>query len=205
VLAAEAAREKSAGGYEYRQSVAEYREGIVFGEFVRRAVLPEIKVSEEDGRDYYRTHQADFTLPAFYGLESLAFSTPRAARAAADLYRGGTDVTWLKAHAEGLIAPEKRTLDFNGATVSAASLPDALRSQLSNAKAGDVRVFDDGGEHDAIIVRAVVVPAQRPYLEVRAEIAKKLSGEKVNRALAEWVEKLRKAHEVQVYLRQIGS
>jgi parvulin-like peptidyl-prolyl isomerase len=201
LLAAEARSHGIARTPAYLQAVAEYRESLVFGEFVRRVVLPGLEVKEDEGRAWYQAHQADYALPAFYTLDSLTFSSAQAAQTAAAKLRAGTDFKWLENNAEGRVAGEKSP----AATVSAASLPEALRAQLTVAKPGDVKLFESDDKHQLAVVRQVVPKSFRPYLEVRGEIAKKLSGEKLNRALAEWVEKLRKAHDVQVYLRQIGS
>lgn len=201
LLAAEATGQHIGTTPAYLQAVAEYREGLVFGEFVRRVVLPGLEVKEDEGRAWYQAHQADYALPAFYTLDSLAFSSAQAAQTAAGKLRAGTDFKWLENNAAGRVAGEKSV----AATVSAASLPEAQRAQLAGAKPGDVKLFESDGQHQLAVVRQVTPKSFRPYLEVRSEIATRLSGEKLNRALAEWVTRLHKAHDVQVYLRQIGS
>ena len=202
VLAAEAAAQKIDSTPAWRRAVAEKREALVFGEFVRRVILPGIDVKEEEGRAYYQAHAADFTLPAFYTLDSISFSTAKAAQAAAARLRSGTDFRWLGANADGRA---KEDLALNGSTVSAAAIPDGLRAQMTAASVSDVKVFESEGLHHVAVIRRIVPGTVQPYLEVRAEIAKKLTGEKVNRALAEWVEKLRKAHDVRIYLQRIGT
>ncbi len=205
IFDAEAVRQKTAESGEYKRAVAEYREGIVFDEFVRRAVLPSLQVSEDEGRKYYEQHKPEFTYPAFYALYSISFSTAKAAEKANEKLRAGTDFKWLKANADGQIAEDKRAIDFDGATLSANALPEELAAKLKGTKPGDYRLYASGGQNHLVVVKAVTAEQQQPYLSVRPAIAKKLSGEMVNKAVAEWVGKLRKAHDVKVYLSQIGS
>jgi hypothetical protein len=205
VLAAEAQRQKLASKPAYVQAVAEYRESLVFGEFVRRTILPGIRVSEQEGKDYYARHAGEFALPAFYALDSLAFADAKAAQRASDQLRSGSDWKWLRANAAGQLAADKRNLDLTGGTVSATALPSALTARLEGARPGDVRLFENAGQHHLILVRSAAGRSTRAYPEVRAQIAKKLNGEKVNAALKAFVEKLRKAHDVRVYLQQIGT
>jgi len=205
IFDAEAVRQKIAESDEYKRAVAEYRQGLIFDEFVRRAVLPDLKISEDEGRTYYEQHKAEFTYPAFYALYSISFSTAKAAEKAYDKLKAGTDFKWLKANAEGQIAEDKRAIDFDGATLSARALPEDLAAKLKATKPGDYRLYGSGGQHHLIVVKQVTPEQQQPYLSVRPVIARKLSGEKVSKAVEEWVAKLRKAHDVRVYLSQIGS
>lgn len=205
IFDAEAAQQKIAGSDEYKRAVADHREGLVFDEFVQRAVLPGLQVSEDEGRKYYEQHKAEFTFPAFYGLYSLSFSTAKAAEKAHDKLKAGTDFKWLKANADGQIPEEKRAIDFDGATLSAKALPEDLAAKLKGTKPGDYRIYASGGQQHLVLVKQVTPEQQQPYLSVRPAIARKLSSEMVNKAVADWVVKLRKAHDVKVYLSQIGS
>ena len=38
----------------YRYKVKEYEDSIIFGAFVQKAVVPDVKVAEEDTKSYYR-------------------------------------------------------------------------------------------------------------------------------------------------------
>jgi parvulin-like peptidyl-prolyl isomerase len=203
-MRAEAKRRRIEQGDEYRRRVAAFEESVVFGAFVQRAIVPGLKITEDEGKAYYQEHQSEFTWPAFYKLQSLAFTTAKRAQAALDQLHAGFDFAWLKRNAEGQIAEEKRAADFTGGTVSASALPEALAASLKGARAGDRRLQAIEGQFLVIEVLAATPEKPQPYPSVRAAIAKKLSAEKVKKAVDDWVAKLRKAHEVKVYLAQIG-
>ena len=68
-----------------------------------------MKLDEPTVRKYYDTHKADYTLPAFYKLESIGFATQKDAEAAVAKLRSGTDFKWLNANADGKLPPGKDT------------------------------------------------------------------------------------------------
>lgn len=199
VLAAEANARNLEATPSFRAAVAEKREGLLFDEFVRRVIVPGLEVKDDESRAYYDSHKASLALPGFYTLDDLAFASAAAAGSAAARLRAGTDFKWLAANAEG------KPSSSIGATVSESSLPEEARAAFGKAKPGDVQTFESDGQHHVSIVRHISASAVRPYPEVREEIARKLSGEKINRALSEWVEKLHERHQVEIYLRRIGS
>ncbi|HUJ29444.1 MAG TPA: peptidylprolyl isomerase, partial [Myxococcales bacterium] len=201
----EADNQRIADSDEYKRAVADYKEAIVFDQFVRRAVMTDVKVSEDEGKAYYQKHQAEYSFPAFYTLDALSFQSSRAAESALVRVRAGTDFKWLKANADGQVPDEKRNLDLGTGTVSAKALPLGLESQLQNARPGDLRLFSQDGQHHVVLVRATTPSKVQPYLDVRAEIAKTLTTQKLNQALQDWIARLRKAHDVKVYLSQIES
>jgi parvulin-like peptidyl-prolyl isomerase len=204
VMGAEAKRRHIEDTPEYRRRVDEYRSSIVFGLFVQKAILPGLKVTEEEGKKYYEEHKGEFTTPAFYKLQSIVFGSTKQAQSAYDKLKSGTDFGWLKANAEGQIPEDRRAADFNGTTVSASALPEALAAKLKGSRPGDYRLHSMEGQHFVLKVLAATAEQQQPYLQVRADIGKKLSAQKVNKAVEEWVAKLRKAHDVKVYLTQVG-
>lgn len=203
---AEARRQGIPQSAEYLKLVGDHRDALVFGKFVEKAVLPDIKITEGDIKKYYDEHAAQFSYPAFYTLSSIAFEKQKAAQAGFDKLQAGTDFKWLKSNAEGQLAEGKRAIEFDGSTVSVRGIPGDLGKLLGTAKAGDVRLYaSPEGGHYLVLVKAVTPPAPIPYLEAREQIAPRLQRQKVAQAVEEWIGKLRKAREVKVYITRISS
>jgi parvulin-like peptidyl-prolyl isomerase len=190
----------------YRKMVGDHRDALVFGKFVEKAILPDVRVTEGDVKKYYDEHAAQFSYPAFYTISSIAFERQKAAQAAYEKLKAGTDFKWLKANADGQLAEAKRAIEFDGSTVSARAIPPDLGRLLANAKSGDLRLYaSQEGGHYVIQVKAVTPPSPLPYVEAREQIAPRIQQQKINQSLEEWVAKLRKAREVKVYITQISS
>lgn len=190
---------------EFKRRYEASRESQVFGAFVKKVVLPNVKLDEGSVRKYYDAHQADYAFPAFYKLDSIGFGSQKNAEAAVSKLRGGTDFKWLNANAEGKLPPGKDTERPSG-VLSAKALTPGFAKVMEGAKTGDYRVWAaPGDQFYAVHVVQVTPPSAQPYDEVRESILQKLYGEAVQNSVQEWIGKLRKIHPVQVYLTRVGS
>ncbi len=191
---------------EYRRRAEAAKNSAVFGTFVQKVVLPQVKVEESSLKAYYDAHKADYGVAAFYKLESIGFGSQKAAEAAVAKLRSGTDFKWLNAHAEGKLAEGKDTDRPNGVLSSKGMTPSFAKA-MEGVKGGDYRVWaaPGGDQFYAVHVLNVTPPSTEPYEEVRESIGQKLYGEAVQRSMEDWMSKLRKAHKVQVYVTRMGS
>lgn len=205
LFAKEAALRKLEQRPELLLAVEEYERSVAFDVFVQKVLAPEVKVSEQEGLDYYEAHEADFTAPRMVRLDGIAFPTVADAQAALDKVKGGTDFSWLRSTAPGQIAPQKRSLELEGRTLSATGLPPELGKALTGATAGTYRLFA-AREDEVWVIRVVeeTPPATRPYAEVREEILKKLVADRLMAVMRDYADKLRKVRRVDVLVTRVS-
>lgn len=189
----------------YRKAVSDHRDQLLFSAFVGRVILPDLKVTPEDLRRYYDQHKAEFTYPTFFTLQSLAFASQDAAQAALRQLRSGADFKWVRANAEGQLPPGKEALSFDGNTVSAGALPDEVGKALAGAQTGDLRLMEAAGQSVVLVVAQVTPPATQPFAEARETVAAAVQNELLDKSLGDWIVKLRKAHQVKVFITRIVS
>ncbi len=190
----------------YEKAVDEYTNSILFTHFVDKAVLPGIQVGGEDLTKYYAQHKVEFTLPAFYKLEALGFTSNKDAQAALNKLRSGTDLKWLRANADNQLKDDAMELKLGGTTVSANALPADLKAQLESAKKGDYRLYTtERGQGYVVAVLEVTPPQVEPIEQARDGIRQRLLAERVTTAIKDWAAKVRQARPVKVYLTKIGS
>jgi PPIC-type PPIASE domain len=190
----------------FKAKVAALDRQILFGKFLEKAILPELKYSEEQLQKYYDAHLKEFASPGFYRLEALAFAGAKAAQAAVDKLRSGTDFKWLAANADGQVLAKERKLNLDGGLYIATALPRALADTLGGVAKGDYRLFtDESPATYAIHVIDVVPPAVKPFTEVRGEIATTIFNTELVKAVETWAGKLRPSRDVKVYISRIGS
>lgn len=202
----EVAREGIAKTEAFKKMLKEYKTSLVFSAFIQKVLVPDVKVTEEESKDYYDKHIQDFTYPEMMKLSSMAFSSENGAKDAQDKLRKGTDFKWLKANAEGQVKADQAQFLFDGQTLNVKGLGDDLQKALSGAVAGDYRLYTSPEGHVYVIFIEEDVPAkEQPYKEARDSVAKKLFKDKLNKSVGDWAEKLRKAHEVKVYVTKIGD
>lgn len=205
VVPLQVAAEKIPETAEFKRRVADFRIGILFSKFVEKAVVPTVKAGEAEARKYHAAHRKEFMYPTFYKVESLAFSNVKDAEGAVHKLRSGTDFKWLNANAEGQIPAAKRKLAIEG-TLAATALPKGIAGALAGAKKGDYRLHaGPESQYYAIRVVDVIGAKERPFEEVREEIAQKLHNEGITNGVKRWVAIIRKARKVEVFLTRIGS
>ena len=186
---------------EYNRKISEYRDSLTFGSFIEKVVTPEIKVTEGDVADYYQAHLDEFSAPEMIKMKSLIFSSKQHAERAMEKLRTGTDLLWLKANAEGQVAADKAHAAFDGTTLVSRNLPDGIREAVAGAKDGDLRLHATPDGFFYLLSIVDVIPAKpSPLAGARKNIVKKVFGEKLNRSVEEWGEKLRSAYSVKTYV-----
>jgi len=188
------------------RQVRDQADKIVFSAVLERAVLPEVRVTDEETKAYYDKHQAEFSSPALVRLAGLAFVDGRSARGALEKVKAGTDFKWLAANASGQVEAAKRTLEFQTSPVTVASLPPGLASALTGARQGDYRLYSaSDGEQYLVRVIEEIAPTLQPLEDVKEGIGKKLYAEKANAAFIAWVAKLRPHYKPEILITRIGQ
>jgi parvulin-like peptidyl-prolyl isomerase len=205
LFAREAAARKLDQRPEYRRAVEEYERALAFNTFVEKVVAPDVKVTEEDALRTYEEQKASYTAPEMFKLDGFAFANARDAQAALQKLKGGTDFAWLRSTAPGQVEPEKRGLQFDGRTVSAATLPPDLAKALAGAREGEYRLYAPR-DVEVYVVKVVdhAPPQTQPYVEARETIAKKLYNDRLAAAIGDYAAKLRKAQRVEVLITRVS-
>lgn len=193
---------------QYLHDVREYRNSLVFGDFIKKVVAPDIKVTDDDIAAYYKEHIKNFTLPAMVKAEGLIFKKKNLAEDAVAKLRKGTDFGWVKNNAEGQIEKEKseELLAFSGRLISLVTMPDGIRETLQDAKEGDVRLWASPDGYFYVLTVEKFVPATpSPLAEERKRISDLMFADKLNSSLDDWAEKLRKAYSVKIFIMGSGN
>ena len=190
---------------EYRDRVKAYEESLVFDSFVQKVIVPDSKMTDEEVRRYYDAHLEEFSSPEMLRIRSVAFSGRGAAEDAMRKLQDGADYAWLVANADGQVAKgTEGVLTLDGRPVMTGSMPEGVRKVLAGAKGGDYKLYSSPeGPFYVLAVQAAIAPAAKPYDEVRDEIAKKLYGQKLKRNVDDYLDKLRAAGTIEIYLKKV--
>jgi hypothetical protein len=83
-------------------------------------------------------------------------------------------------------------------------MPEGLQKALTGAKTGELRLYGSPEGHFYVLaIQQAIVPNAKPYDEVREEIAKKLYGEKLKRAVEDYAGKLRAHSKVVTFVKKV--
>jgi parvulin-like peptidyl-prolyl isomerase len=189
----------------YRDRVNAYRESLIFDSFVQKVIVPDNKMNEEEVKRHYSEHARDYSSPEMLRIRSLAFTGRPAAEKAMRKLREGADYGWMLANAEGQVDKGAAgLLTFDGRPVTTSSMPEGLQKALTGAKSGELRLYGSPEGHFYVLaIQQAIVPNAKPYDEVREEIAKKLYGEKLKRAVEDYAGKLRAHSKVVTFVKKV--
>lgn len=187
----------------YLNKVKEHENSLIFGAFIQKAVVPDVKLKEEEIKAYYDQHIKEYTYPEMMKINSLVFGKREDAEKTITSLKKGTDFQWVKAHAEGQMDRNtKGVLDFDGKLLTTKDLTEEIRKAVSGAKAGDFRLFESPQNHYYVLYIQEAVPSKpQPYAEAREKIARKVYDDKLKKEIEEYADKLRAASDVKVYLK----
>jgi parvulin-like peptidyl-prolyl isomerase len=192
---------------EFAGAVADYRDSAVFGAFVERVLRPEIKITRSDLGAYYQEHIDQYTTPAMVRLRSIVFSDASAAQAALDKLKKGTDFRWMKANAEGQVQPRVEEAPVIGeGVVTERSLPEALRQALEGAEEGASVLYRQEGKYFHVVNVEKRVPSRvQSFEDVQQDVGRSAYKEKLERALRDWMERLKNAYDAKVYAKEFSG
>jgi parvulin-like peptidyl-prolyl isomerase len=188
---------------EYKAKVRNYERSVVFGAFVEKAIVPDVKMREEDLRNYYNEHVREFTYPEMIKIKSLAFGKRADAEDAIEKLRKGVDFQWLMTHTEGQLDRSTQGLMvFEGNSLATKSLSEGVQKVVSGTRSGDLRLYaSPEGYFYVLSIQEVMSSRPQPYEEARETVARIVYNEKLQKAVEGWADKLRAVSDVKVYLK----
>lgn len=187
---------------EYLEAVDSFSDALLFDIFIKKVVAPDVKISEEEVREYFREHIGDFSSPTMYRMNGLAFAARSDAERAQDKLRRGADFKWVSANSPGQVDKETEGASiFDNALLSLTALPEDLHHAVEAAQQGDSILYSDPEGHHYVINIKHVFPAKpQPYETAREPISKIIFGQKVKELIDYWSEQLREAYETKIFI-----
>jgi parvulin-like peptidyl-prolyl isomerase len=187
----------------FRRTVDEYRRSLLFGAFIEKVIIPDIRLGEEEISGYYQQHLADFSSPPMVRIRGIAFAARADAEQALQKLKTGTDFKWLADNAAGRVpADTPGLLAFDGKLLLVTSLPEDLQPVVTGAESGDFTLYGDSrGRFYVLAVEEVLAPVPQELEEVRDAVKEKLFKARLQQSLDEWTEKLKKFYPVTIYLK----
>ncbi len=186
----------------YKNMVEEYERGMLWGAFVQKVVARDVKLKDEDLKAYYHDHAGNYQSAALVKIRSLAFGKEANAVAALEKLRKGADFNWIKANAEGRLDTSKEEpLISEDQLVPINTIQPEVQKAVSGVNAGDFRLYESSKDHFYILyIAEMVPPVQQPFEQVEQGIRNEVFFINLNKALDEWIRKLKESADIKIYL-----
>jgi len=185
----------------YKDMVKEYENSVVFETFINKVITPDIKVSNDELKEYYNKNIDEYSYPEMMKINSLVFKETNAAKDAIDKLRKGTDFKWLSANAGGQVDKNtKGLLRFEGNVLIIKKLPEEIQKILSGVNPGDFRLYESPEGYSYVLyIQDVLPPRAQPFENIKEIIMKRAYNDKLKKTIEEWIDKLREFYEIEIY------
>ncbi len=191
----------------YIDTMDEFTTSLLFDVFVKKVIAPDVKITEDEVREYFEAHIDEFSTPKMVRLNAIAFRESQDAESALGKLRKRADFQWVSANSPGRVGDENREVfNFDGSLLSVKSLPEKLREIIEDANQGDALIYsDDKGYHHVLVVSKVFPAEPRPYESVRGAVARIVFEQNLKSLTAEWSEKLKEVYETRIFVEGVGD
>ena len=185
----------------YKSMFKENESSVLFDAFMKRVILPDIRVSAEEVKKYYDEHIDKYSSPEMMKINSIVFRNKYDAEAAMAKLKKGADFKWLSANTEGQVEKDaKGLLSFEGTVIITKGLDKDLLKALSNAAPADIRLYTSPEKYYYVLYIQDVFPSSpTPFEELKDELASTVYKDKINSSIDDWAARLREAYEVKIY------
>jgi len=205
ILLKEALKQNIDKSDEYKNKIKEYEISVVFGAFINKVIVPDIKIDQKELKTHYQENMEKYTFPEMMRIKELVFESKNDAVSAVEKLRKGTDFNWLSSNAEGQV--DKNTgglLRFKGELLTVSSMPEGVQKSVSGANPGDFRLYESPEGYFYVLYIYHLLPgAPRPFESVRKDIAKEVFRDKVRKAVEDYADKLKEYYPVKIYAKDL--
>jgi hypothetical protein len=205
VLLKEAFKKNIDKSDEYKNKVKEYETSVVFGTFMNKVIIPEIRIEQQELKAHYQENIGKYSYPEMMRIKELVFAKKSDALSAVEKLTKGTDFGWVSSNAEGQVDKNTRgLLRFRGELLTVSSMPEGVQKSLSGANPGDFRLYESPeGYFYVLYIYHLLPSAPRPFDKVQKDIAKEVFEDKVREALEAYADRLREYYPVKIYAKDL--
>jgi hypothetical protein len=190
---------------EYKNRIKEYEISAVFGAFINKVIIPDIKLDQKELETHYRENIQKYTFPEMMRIKELVFGKKSDAVTAVEKLRQGTDFGWMSSNAEGQVDKNtKGLLRFKGELLTVSSMPEGVQKTISGANPGDFRLYESPEGYFYVLYIYHLMPGgPRPFESARNDIVKEVFDDKVRKALETYADQLREYYPVKIYAKDL--
>jgi hypothetical protein len=191
----------------YLDQMDEFITSLLFNVFVKKVIAPDVKLTQEEVREYFDANTERFSTPKMFRLNAIAFSELSDAESALRKIEKRADFKWVSANSPGRVDEEDRDgFDFDGALLSVTALPEDLHHRIEDLNQGDALIYsDDKGYHHVLVISKAFAPKPRPYESVKTSIAQTLFDQNLKLLISDWSDKLKEAYETRIFVEGLGD
>jgi len=183
---------------EVGEKLKRYEDQLLKNIFIRNLVVPNVKINDENLKEYYSSHTKDFMKPGNYRVQSITVKTEEEAKEIKASLRNGADFSWL-AKRKSIDNASQKGGDTGWVTLK--ELPARLHDSIDTMNPGDltdvIRINDSAFAIFRLQeVRGAMV---EDFENVRETVYKACFNEKAKDILDRYINRLKKDANITLY------
>jgi len=186
---------------EFKKVLSFYKDTLLKNMFIKKVIIPQIRISDQDLEEYYKSHQKDFAKPASYYIQQITVKSKKSAEEILDSLKKGADFSWVaKTKSIDALAEKGGKVGW----VTKAELFEPLKEIIDSMNIGDISPIIEF-DSKYIIVKLLDKTDEEieKFDKVKNLVYNAYFNEQVDKLLNEYVSKLRKKAKIKIYEKQI--
>jgi parvulin-like peptidyl-prolyl isomerase len=173
-----------------KEMVGRYENQVLKNTFIKRVILPQITLLDEESKHYYLTHQESFRKPTLFKIQQITVKTADDAQDILDSLKNGADFSWLaKNRSVDSAASEGGNLGW----ITRAEMPEPLKKIIETLKPGDISpVLKIDSNYRIVQLLDRKEGEVEEFEKVKNAVYRTAFEERVNTLLSDYISQLKK-------------
>jgi parvulin-like peptidyl-prolyl isomerase len=190
-------------GKDLRELIRRYENQILKNTFIKRVIVPQITVTDEDLKEYYTKNQAEFLKPSQYKIQQIKVKTIEEAREIENSLRNGADFSWIAKRKSIDSATSK---GGNAVWVTKKELAEPLINIIDTLSIGEISPVTQVDSHYSIIkIQDKKVEEIEKFEKVKNAVYTATFNKNLKEIIEKYVNQLKQDVKIRIYEDAISS
>jgi parvulin-like peptidyl-prolyl isomerase len=188
---------------EFKGRVKRYEDQLLKRTFINRVIIPQIKISDKDLKDYYSKHQEDFIKPTRFRIQQITVKTVEEAKDVLNSLQNGANFSWLA---------KRKSIDsvaLIGGTIgwrTKDQLPKPIREVIDTLKPGDISpILEVDSLYRIIRLQEKTEKEFKEFNEVKDSVYRAVFRERFKEIYNKYIDKLKEDAQIEINAEAIKS
>ena len=179
-----------------KEMVGRYENQVLKNTFIKRVILPQITLSDEELKHYYLTHQESFGKPTLFKIQQITGKNEDSAQDIRNSINKGADFSWL---AKNRSVDSAASEGGNIGWITRAEMPEPLKKIIETLKPGDISpVLKIDSNYRIIQLLDRKEGEVEEFEQVEKTVYRAAFEERVNALLSSFISRLKKDADITI-------
>lgn len=184
-----------------KRMIYRYENQLLKDMFIKRAIVPQITITEEMAKEYYENNPESFVRPDFYNIQQIMVKDEGEAQIILENLQNGADFSWW---AKTKSIDSFASKGGNTGWLPKSALPEPVKEIIDTLKPGDLTpILEIHPNYMIARLKDKTIGEVKKYDEVRNDAYKACFREQVQEIISDYVNTLKSDSEIVIYDEEI--